>query len=77
MTQQPLTRDLAEVMESLGRTLEAKKEVATPETPENAQKSPAKVVHLPFWNDEQRGTPNCFLRSALFAAIYGNSKKLF
>jgi TrfA protein len=80
MTEQPLTRDMAEVMESLRRTLEAraKKEAATsatPETPENAQKPPAKVVYLPFWNDEQRGTPNCFLRSALFAAIYGNSRR--
>jgi hypothetical protein len=75
MNEQPLTRELAEVVESLRRTLEAKKEAATPDTPENAQKPPAKVVRLPFWNDEQRGTPNCFLRSALFAAIYGNSRR--
>jgi hypothetical protein len=77
MTQQPLTRDMAEVMESLRRTLEAKKEAATSDTPENAQKLPAKVVRLPFWNDEQRGTPNCFLRSALFSAIYGNSRRRY
>jgi hypothetical protein len=77
MKEQPLTRELAEVMESLRRTLEAKKEVATLDTPENAQKPPAKVVRLPFWNDEQRGTPNCFLRSALFAAIYGNSNRRY
>jgi hypothetical protein len=75
MNEQPLTRELAEVVESLRRTLEAKKEAATPDTPENAQKPPAKVVRLPFRNDEQRGTPNCFLRSALFAAIYGNSRR--
>jgi hypothetical protein len=75
MTKPPLTRDIAEVMESLHRTLEAKKEAAIPETPQNAPKPPAKVVRLPFWNDEQRGTPNCFLRSALFAAIYGNSRR--
>jgi TrfA protein len=79
MSEQPLTRDLAEVMESLGRTLEAKakKEGVTPETPPAAPKLPAKIVHLPFWNDEQRGTPNCFLRSALFAAIYGNSRRRY
>jgi hypothetical protein len=79
MTKQPLTRDIAEVMESLGRTLEAKakkeKEAATPDQPQNAPKPQAKVVRLPFWNDKQRGTPNCFLRSALFAAIYGNSNR--
>jgi hypothetical protein len=77
MTEQPLTRELAEVMESLHRTLEAKKKTAIPETPENVPKQQAKVVHLPFWNDEQRGTPNCFLRSALFAAIYGNSNRRY
>jgi TrfA protein len=76
---QPLTRDLAEVMESLHRSLEAKakkeKEAATPKPPQSASKPQAKVVHLPYWNEEQRGTPNCFLRSALFAAIYGNSNR--
>jgi TrfA protein len=77
MNEQPLTRELAEVVERLRRTLEAKKEAATPETPQNAPKPQAKVVHLPFWNDEQRGTPNCFLRSALFAAIYGNSSRRY
>jgi hypothetical protein len=43
MTKQPLTRDIAEVMESLHRTLEARarKEAATPEAPENATKPPA------------------------------------
>jgi hypothetical protein len=75
MNEQPLTRELVEVMESLRRTLETKKEAVIPEPPQNAPKPPAKVVRLPFWNDEQRGTPNCFLRSALFAAIYGNSRR--
>jgi hypothetical protein len=79
MTKQPLTRDLAEVMESLHRTVKAReeKEAATPEPLQDAPKPPAKIVHLPFWNDEQRGTPNCFLRSALFAAIYGNSSRRY
>jgi hypothetical protein len=78
MTKQPLTRDIAEVMESLHRTLETKakkKEETPPDMPAAAPKPQAKVVRLPFWNDEQRGTPNCFLRSALFAAIYGNSRR--
>jgi TrfA protein len=79
MSEEPLSRDMAEVLESMRRTLEAKakKEAATPETPQNQPKALAKVVHFPFWNDEQRGTPNCFLRSALFAAIYGNSSRRY
>ena len=80
MTKQPFIRDLAEVMESLHRTLEAKarkeKEAATPDQPQNA-KVQAKVVRLPYWNDRERGTPNCFLRSALFAAIYGNKSRRY
>jgi hypothetical protein len=70
MTKQPLTRDLAEVMESLRRTLEAKKEAATPETPQNAPKQSAAVIQLPLWPEPARGVPNDVLRSALFAAIH-------
>jgi hypothetical protein len=70
MTKQPLTRDLAEVMESLRQTLEAKKEAATPETPQNTPKQSAAVIELPLWPELARGTPNDVLRSALFAAIH-------
>jgi hypothetical protein len=70
MTKQPLTRDLAEVVESLRRTLEAKKEAATPETPQNAPKQSAAVIQLPLWPEPARGVPNDVLRSALFAAIH-------
>jgi hypothetical protein len=81
MIKQPLTRDLSEVLESLGRTLEAKarkeKEAATPEPLQDTPVPQAKVVCLPFWNDRERGTPNCFLRSALFAAIYGNKSRRY
>jgi hypothetical protein len=63
MTKQPLTRNLAEVLESLSRTLEAKakkeKEAAAPDQPQNT-KVQAKVVRLPYWNNRGRGTPNCF-----------------
>jgi hypothetical protein len=70
MTKQPLTRDLAEVMKSLRRTLQAKKEAATPETPQNAPKQSAAVIQLPLWPEPARGVPNDVLRSALFAAIH-------
>jgi hypothetical protein len=79
MPKQPLTCDLAEVMESLHRTLEAKakkeKEAATPETPQNEPKPPAQIVHLPLWPEPTRGAPNDILRSALFAAIQGKGRE--
>ena len=37
--------------------------------------TPAKVVQLPFWPEPARGTPNSFLRSALFAAIQGKGRR--
>jgi hypothetical protein len=46
MNEQPLSHDLAEVLESLRRTLEAKKEAATPETPQNAPEQSAAVNQL-------------------------------
>lgn len=35
----------------------------------------AKVVKLPIWPEGSRGTPNSFLRSALFAAIQGKERR--
>jgi hypothetical protein len=76
MTKQPLTRDLAEVAESLHQTLEAraKKEAAIPETPQNAPKSPgtskvAQLVLFPQWADTRRAAPCAIFRSALFSAL--------
>lgn len=37
----------------------------------------AEVIQLPFWPEDKRGTPNCFLRSALFSAIYGNAERKY
>lgn len=76
MTKPPLTRDLAEVMESLHQTLEARKEAATPDTPQNAPKPPAQIVQFPLWPEPVRACPNSFLRSALFAAIHSKKRKL-
>ena len=33
------------------------------------------VYQLPLWPEPKRGTPNTFLRSALFAAIHGQSRR--
>jgi hypothetical protein len=32
------------------------------------------IIQLPLWREDQRGTPNGFLRSALFAAIQGKDR---
>jgi hypothetical protein len=37
--------------------------------------APAKVIQLPLWPEPVRGTPNSFLRSALFAAIQGKTRR--
>lgn len=39
-----------------------------------AQKS-AEIIQLPLWADATRGTPNSFLRGALFAAIQGKERE--
>ena len=38
-------------------------------------KPPAQVVTLPVWSEQVRGTPNSFLRGALFAAIQGKERR--
>lgn len=35
----------------------------------------AQIIQLPLWPEPKRGTPNTFLRSALFAAIHGKSRR--
>jgi hypothetical protein len=35
----------------------------------------AEVIQLPMWPEPKRGTPNAFLRSALFAAVQGNKRR--
>ena len=35
----------------------------------------AEIVQLPLWPEPARGTPNSFLRSALFAAIQGKTRR--
>jgi hypothetical protein len=38
------------------------------------QREAVEVLQLPLWQDEKRGTPNSFLRSALFAAIQSKDR---
>jgi TrfA protein len=51
---------------------------ATPANPYPAAAAPrptAKLIQLPLWPEPVRGAPNSFLRSALFAAIQGKTRK--
>jgi TrfA protein len=82
MSEQPLTRDLAEIMESLGRTLEAKKEAAILETPQNAPKSPgaskvAQLILFPHWADTRKAAPNAIFRGACFPALHRRKRQFF
>jgi hypothetical protein len=51
---------LKKQLESLQRTIEAR--------------ASAQVIELPLWPDQKRGTPNSFLRSALFSAIQSKDR---
>jgi hypothetical protein len=41
------------------------------------EREEAKVIQLPLWHEGRRGSPNSFLRSALFAAVQGKDRKYF
>ena len=51
---------IAEITERLKKKIEEKEDTA--------------VYHLPFWQQDKRGAPNSFLRSALFAAIQSKDR---
>lgn len=51
---------IAEISERLQKMLEEKEKTA--------------VYHLPNWQEDKRGSPNSFLRSALFAAIQSKDR---
>jgi hypothetical protein len=38
------------------------------------QREETRVIQLPLWRDDRRGSPNSFVRSALFAAIQGKDR---
>jgi hypothetical protein len=75
MGEQPLTRDLTDVMESLRRTLEAKKEAATPEPP-GASKA-AQLILFPHWADTRKAAPNAIFRGACFPALHRRKRQFF
>jgi hypothetical protein len=52
---------------AIGDTLARMKETAR-------QREAAQVIQLPLWPEPKRGTPNSFIRSALFAAIQSKDR---
>lgn len=71
-----------ELSEVLGRIQQhITREEATPKPAARRGPAPlpprqsAQVIQLPLWPEPTRGTPNSFLRSALFAAIQGKTRK--
>ena len=74
---EPLPKELADTMERIGRSIAAKaeRERNQPDTTEAEPKATAQIVQLPLWPAPTRGTPNGFLRGALFAAIQGKERR--
>lgn len=74
---EPQPYALSESLERLGRAITQKTEREQQTTTESApQKKPtAQIVQLPLWPEPTRGTPNSFLRGALFAAIQGKERQ--
>ena len=56
-----MTDKLTKQLESLRRSM--------------AERAGAEVIQLPLWTDKKRGTPNSFIRSALFSAIQGKDRQ--
>ncbi len=64
------TRNPAQKIEDLAKLAKERKTATVPDA-----EPPAKVVQLPLWPEHTRGTPNAFLRGALFAAIQGKERR--
>lgn len=74
-----MEKDLAATLEGLRQSL-GKPSIAEQAAPRPIpQPEPlprrAQVIQLPLWPEPARGTPNSFLRSALFAAIQGKTRR--
>jgi hypothetical protein len=65
-----LDRETRRALARLGASLAAK-EATEPEPKAKA----GELVQLPLWAEATRGTPNSFLRGALFAAIQGKERE--
>lgn len=70
--------ELDEIMFRLRGSIQKRAAEETEKQPQSdtpPKQKTAKVIQLPLWPEPARGTPNSFLRSALFAAIQGKTRK--
>jgi hypothetical protein len=70
-----LDRQLMRGLASLGAHMKTKPERQTTTKPAPQPKPTAQIIQLPLWPEQTRGTPNTFLRGALFAAIQGKERR--
>jgi len=68
--------DMMRRIENMRRIAQEKEEREAAQTKPAAKKS-AEIIQLPLWAEAARGTPNSFLRGALFAAIQGKEREYF
>jgi hypothetical protein len=71
---QATRRALARIGASLAAK-EGKEPSDQPTAPVQTKAKTAEIVQLPLWAEATRGTPNSFLRGALFAAIQGKERQ--
>ena len=74
---QPVVQASIDYVDAIMR---GEKPSALPEPPMEAENNEAnpeqgKVVHLPMWDDDQRGVPAAVVRSALFGVVKRGSRK--
>ena len=71
--------ELSEVLERIQQRIKLEEAAPRPADPRGPAPLPprqsAQVIQLPLWPEPTRGTPNSFLRSALFAAIQGKTRR--
>jgi hypothetical protein len=63
--------ELRATLQRLDETIERQ----SPDQPEPPVVRKAQIIQLPLWPEATRGTPNSFLRGALFAAIQGKERE--
>ena len=77
MGKKPVVQSAVDYVDAIMR---GEKPPALPEPPMEAENNEAnpeqgKVVHLPMWDDDQRGAPAAVVRSALFGMVKRGSRK--
>ena len=76
-----LNSGLGQTVKRLGEALkekaEGEREQSIKPEPEKKTERPSNLVQLPLWPKPTRGTPNSFLRGALFAATQGKKAAIF